>query len=96
MRILPLRVPEIHQRRGRAVAGFVQQLRRRRLVKAPGVAESIDWARALLHLHRDHLDAETVTQTLGCLVKDQNDLRELPPPETVAMLETAAQAEAST
>ncbi len=95
VRILRLRVPEIDQRLARAVAGFVQQLRRRRLVKAPGVAESIDWARALLHLHRDHLDAETVTQTLGCLVKDQNDLRELPPPEIVAMLETASQAEAS-
>ena len=94
VRILRLRVPEIDQRLARAVAGFVQQLRRRRLVKAPGVAESIDWARALLHLHRDHLDTETVTQTLGCLVKDQNDLRELPPPEIVAMLETVAQTEA--
>ena len=76
-RILRRRVPGIDERLARSIGGFVQELRRRRLVKTPGVAESIDWARALLHLHRDALDAETVRQTLGCLVKDESDLREL-------------------
>ena len=77
VRILRTRVPEIDERLARAVGGFVQELRRRRLVKTPGVAESIDWARALIHLHRHALDAETVRQTLGCLLKDESDLREL-------------------
>jgi MoxR-like ATPase len=74
VRILRLRVPDAGERLARAVAGFVQELRRRPLAKAPGVAESIDWAQALVHLHRDRLDAETVGQTLGCLLKDRDDL----------------------
>jgi MoxR-like ATPase len=41
------------------------------------LAETIDWAQALLRLHSDHLDRETVEQTLGCILKDHNDLREI-------------------
>jgi MoxR-like ATPase len=93
VRILRLRVPEASERLARAVGGFVQALRRRQLAKAPGVAESIDWARALLHLHRDRLDGETVAQTLGCLLKDQHDLRELQPSDVDVLLAAAAQAE---
>jgi hypothetical protein len=44
------------------------------LIKVPGVAESIDWARALVRLHREGLDPETVEETLGCLLKDRHDL----------------------
>ena len=43
------------------------------LQKAPGVAESIDWALALMSLHRDHLDAQTLEQTLGCVLKVHED-----------------------
>ena len=64
-------------------------LRRRRLSKAPGVAETIDWAQALLRLHREHLDLETVEQTLGCILKDHHDLRELGPEEIAADLAEA-------
>ncbi len=95
VRILRTRVPEIDARLARAVGGFVQELRRRRLVKSPGVAESIDWARALLHLHRDHLDAEVVRQTLGCLLKDQSDLHDLQPDELDGLLLAAERAEAA-
>jgi hypothetical protein len=42
--------------------------------KAPGVAETLDWARALAALHASHLDAELVTETLGCFLKDEADL----------------------
>jgi hypothetical protein len=55
----------------------------------PGVAETIDWAQALLHLHSEHLDRETVMETLGCIVKDQNDLRELGGGELDAVLAVA-------
>jgi MoxR-like ATPase len=92
VRILRLRVPAISERLARSIASFVHELRRRQLVKAPGVAESIDWARALLHLHRDQLDAEVVAQTLGCLLKDQHDLHDLGGPELDALLAEAAQA----
>ena len=93
VRILRLRVPEASERLARAVGGFVQALRRRQLAKAPGVAESIDWARALLHLHRDRLDAETVQQTLGCLLKDRQDLAELGAADVELLLAASAQAE---
>jgi MoxR-like ATPase len=59
------------------IARFMQSLRRRRLAKAPGVAETLDWTRALISLHLDHLDAEAVEATLGCIVKDPGDLRAL-------------------
>jgi hypothetical protein len=41
----------------------------------PGVAESLDWARALVALHATHLDEELVRETLGCFLKDEEDLR---------------------
>ncbi len=77
VRILRARVPGASARLTEEIGRFLEALRRRRLSKAPGVAESIDWAQALLHLHRDHLDRETVEQTLGCLLKDRHDLREV-------------------
>jgi MoxR-like ATPase len=77
VRILRARVPGAGERLAEEIGRFMQVLRRRRLSKAPGVAETIDWAQALLHLHRDHLDLETVEQTLGCVLKDHHDLREL-------------------
>ncbi len=77
VRILRARVPGASEQLAEEIGRFVQALRRRRLSKAPGVAETIDWAQALLHLHRAHLDRATVEETLGCLLKDHHDLREL-------------------
>ncbi len=77
LRILQSKVPGVSEQLARAVAGFVQRLRARELRKLPGVAETIDWTQALLRLHRDGLDAETVTLTLGCLLKDEQDLRSI-------------------
>jgi MoxR-like ATPase len=89
IRILRARVPEAGPVLAGEIARFLQALRRRQLGKAPGVAETIDWARALLHLHSAHLDRETVEQTLGCLLKDHHDLRELGPDELEADLAEA-------
>ena len=77
VRILRTRVPGASARLAEEIGRFMQALRRRRLSKTPGVAETLDWAQALLLLHREHLDLETVEQTLGCVVKDHHDLREL-------------------
>jgi MoxR-like ATPase len=77
VRILRARVPEADETLAREIGRFVQALRGRRLVRSPGVAESIDWARALARLHRPHLDAEIVAATLGCVVKDRRDLHDL-------------------
>ena len=75
--IVRTRVPGIADRLAAEITHFVQALRRRSLMKPPGVAETLDWAHALVTLHRDALDAGTVAETLGCLVKDRHDMREL-------------------
>jgi MoxR-like ATPase len=77
VRILRARVPGASETLTLEIGRFLQVLRARRLVRSPGVAESIDWARALARLHLEHLDAEVVQATLGCLVKDRHDLRDL-------------------
>ena len=51
----------------------MQTLRGLTLQKAPGVAESLDWAMALMNLHRDHLDMGALEQTLGCVIKVHED-----------------------
>lgn len=79
IRIIKSRVPEASERLAAEIAFFMKELRGRSLARVPGAAESIDWANAMVHLHRDHLDRETVEQTLGCVVKDVHDMRELGP-----------------
>jgi len=77
VRILRGRVPGASETLSLQIGRFLQALRARRLARAPGVAESIDWARALVRLHQDQLDEEVVRATLGCVVKDRHDLRDL-------------------
>jgi MoxR-like ATPase len=77
VRILRSRVPGASEALAREIGRFVRALRARRLVRSPGVAESIDWARALARLHQERLEPEVVEATLGCIVKDRHDLREL-------------------
>lgn len=72
--ILAVKVPEAAERLTRQVVGFVQKLRETDLFKVPGVAESIDWTRALMALDRIELDPETVNDTLGILLKYQDDV----------------------
>ena len=75
--IVRTKVPGVADRLAIEITHFVQALRGRSLMKPPGVAETLDWARALVTLHHDRLDPEIVGETLGCLVKDQHDMREL-------------------
>jgi len=71
--ILHARVPGLSDRLAQQIAEIVQGLRGLSLQKAPGVAESLDWAMALMSLHCDHLDAHTIEQTLGCVLKVHED-----------------------
>ncbi len=75
VKILRTKVPELNEELSRKIASFVQELRKLRLFKSPGIAETLDWARALVTLHRAYLDVETVMETLGCFVKDHQDAR---------------------
>jgi MoxR-like ATPase len=77
VRILGLKAPGASEQLTHEIARFMQAMRRRRLSKAPGVAEAIDWAQALAALHRSHLDAETVAATLGCVLKNRHDVEDL-------------------
>ena len=77
VRILRLKAPGATEQLTREIARFMQALRRRRLSKAPGVAEAIDWAQALVRLHRPHLDVDAVEATLGCFLKDRHDIDDL-------------------
>lgn len=76
--ILERRIPELGARFAREIAEFVQRVRQEpELAKRPGVAETLDWAAALLALRRTSLDAATISATLGFLVKDAQDLQYL-------------------
>ncbi len=86
LEIVRLRVPEASESLLNQVVAFVQRLRTVELFKLPGVAESIDWTRALLALGKDELDAQTVDETLGVLLKYQDDVSRVRGGETEATL----------
>jgi MoxR-like ATPase len=75
VRIVERKVPGINARLAREIARFMGGLRQVRLSKVPGVAETLDWAQALTALHADHLDEGLVNETLGCVLKDSEDIR---------------------
>ncbi len=73
LRIVSARLPGIQQELGRQVVGFIQAVRNLALSKSPGVAETLDWAQALMALGRKRLDAGSVEETLGCVSKSLED-----------------------
>ena len=86
--ILRRRLPELGATFARSIAALVQKVRvEPELAKRPGVAETLDWAAALLALHRTELDTDTIGSTLGFLVKDAQDLRFLREQRLAALLE---------
>ena len=75
VRIVTRKVPGVNERLARQISRFMESLRSLRLAKVPGVAETLDWAQALASLHADHLDEEVVVETLGCVLKDADDVK---------------------
>ncbi|HJY82742.1 MAG TPA: MoxR family ATPase [Candidatus Binatia bacterium] len=73
--IIALKVPELDQQLQRQVARFVGGLRKLDVKKAPSIAETLDWARALLALGVKELDAPTVRRTLNLILKYEDDIR---------------------
>jgi MoxR-like ATPase len=74
MEILTRKVPGAAGRLSKEVVSFVQRLRKMELFKLPGVAETLDWTNALLALDKMSLDPQTVNETLGTLLKYQDDI----------------------
>ena len=86
LEILAVKAPNVKQSLSRQVVGFVQELRKLDLFKAPGVAESIDWASALSELDMLDLDPKTINDTLGVLLKYQDDIARLQGSEAAEIL----------
>jgi MoxR-like ATPase len=86
LEILARKVPGAPQRLSQEVVAFVQKLRGMDLFKAPGVAETIDWSRALVELDRIALDPATIDNTLGALLKYQDDIARIQGSEAARLL----------
>jgi len=71
--IVRRKVPGVNGQLAEQIAAFMQFVRRTKLEKTPGLAETLDWSAALIALHRDHLDRDAVEQTLGVLFKQRDD-----------------------
>ena len=89
MEILAARAPEASEALSREVVAFVQQLRTEDLFKKPGVAETIDWAKCLLALDVISLSPEVIADTLGAILKYQDDIAKLQGSEAKRILDQA-------
>jgi MoxR-like ATPase len=76
-RIIMARLPGIETRFAEQVTGFMQKIRAVDFLKKPGISETLDWAQALMVMHRRHLDEELVVETMGCILKYQEDIKTL-------------------
>lgn len=74
LRIVSVKIPGIKETLAEQVCRFMQLLREEDIYKRPGIAETLDWAVALLHLNREELDRQTVIDTMGCILKYREDL----------------------
>jgi MoxR-like ATPase len=93
LQIVRSKVPGAGERLSREVVAFVQSLRREGLFKSPGVAETLDWAAALVELDQVSLEPGLVSDTLGVLLKYQDDIARIESSRVGALVE-AARAEA--
>ncbi len=73
--IILAKLPGIDQKFAQQVTAFMQRLRSEDLLKRPGVSETLDWAQALMEMQRDYLDEEVVMETIGCILKYQEDIQ---------------------
>jgi len=87
LEILRVKVPEASNKLSRQVVGFVQKLRKVELFKLPGIAETIDWTEALIQLDRVALDPKAVDDTLGVLLKYQDDIAKIRGSEAAVLLD---------
>ncbi len=77
LEIIRTKVPGLHERLLEQICHFMETLREKRLQKSPGISETLDWARALAQFHINELDQEIVASSLGMILKDWRDKREV-------------------
>jgi MoxR-like ATPase len=88
-RIIATKLPDVSERLAEQVAAFVAELRKAELYKTAGVSETLDWAAALVALDQDELTAETIDETIGLLLKSQDDIQAVRGERVQAMLNRA-------
>jgi MoxR-like ATPase len=93
--ILARKAPDVAERLSAEIVAFVQRLRGEDLFKLPGVAETIDWAAALAHLNQHELAPEAVDETLGVLLKYQDDIAKIRGAEAARLISEAQAAVAA-
>ena len=86
LQIIRVRLPGVEDRLSRQIVAFVQELRRRDLFKLPGVAETLDWTRALTTLDTLELSPAIINDTLGTLLKYQDDIIKMQGTEAAKLL----------
>ena len=74
LEIVRLKVPDVSERLATQIVDFAQRIRQQELYKLPGIAETLDWAEALIHLNQTELTSTTVDATLGVILKYQDDV----------------------
>jgi MoxR-like ATPase len=76
-RIVTAKVPGINEPLAAQICQFMEAVREEDFYKKPGIAETLDWANALICLHSDRLDREIVEETLGCIFKYSEDIKKM-------------------
>lgn len=87
LQIVTTRIPDAPRRLAQQVSGFIQELRETELYKIPGVSETLDWTSALLALNQKELDPQVIDDTLGIMLKYQDDIEMVQGEPVRAMLE---------
>ena len=77
MEILRARLPEVNDHLSREVVSFIQRLREEELFKRPGLAETLDWAKCLVALDVVALSPDVITDTIGAVLKYQDDIAKI-------------------
>ncbi|MCL5265597.1 MAG: MoxR family ATPase [Chloroflexi bacterium] len=87
--IVTTKVPRINKSLAAQICAFMQEVRKIDFYKKPGIAETLDWASALLVLNKDALDKQTVEETLGCIFKYNEDMEKVRNKQLEALLSSA-------
>ena len=74
LQIVTTRIPEAPRRLAQQVTGFIQELRETELYKIPGISETLDWTAALMALNQSELDPQVIDDTMGIILKYQDDI----------------------
>jgi MoxR-like ATPase len=88
LKILLSRVPKINEELSKSIIYFVKEIRKIELFKQPGIAETIDWAQAIVELNYITINPEVLESTIGTLIKNQDDIKKLKDSEASKILST--------